>query len=670
MSRKHAGRSMSMPAPLPPGLRGNHGVLTPKELGLAHMLCGCGQEHLFQDWADAGTDDDKKHAFFEQVTVLNDNYPDGIPGYVLNAQRLLKAASAGENPIAGVKSIEVPVGHKLEYAEGRFAEFEAMGLASAAAECCFVLVAGGLGERLGYGGIKVSLPTDLAAQRCYLAQYVGSILALQRRCNAARAARSPPLPAVELPLAIMLSGDTYDRTAALLDEHCRFGMSEAQLHLMLQQKVCSLTSAAGSISRASTYAIETKPHGHGDVHLLLCQAGLPARWVAEGRKWLVFFQDTNGLLFHTLPAALGVSAELQLDINSLAIPRIAGQEIGAITKLNYENGDSLTCNTEYNQIGDVLHALTGKGDVGDAAGYSPFPGNINQLLVKLDTYVKVLESTGGVMEEFVNPKYADETRTAFKKPTRLECMMQDYSKALPKDAVVGFTSSPAWINYSPCKNSVEEGKGKVKKGMNPYCAASAEADNYRALATMWATLGCDVPRPPHTDALTPGIPIAPGPMLSTHPSFAVGLAELRQRLPSPAQVKLSETSALVIEEAPSAKGRGMGSVTIEGLALDGALRIETAPGVVLTVRDCTVANAGWKLAPLCGGEPEVLQIRGYSLAKGETATVSITTPGTYLLTGSHTSGALALEGGGGGGGGGGSGGSFLNFLSGFVAQQQ
>jgi hypothetical protein len=28
------------------------------------------------------------------------------------------------------------------------------------------------------------------------------------------------------------------------------------------------------------------------------------------------------------------------------------------------------------------------------------------------------------MPEFVNPKYADDERTVFKKPTRLECMMQ------------------------------------------------------------------------------------------------------------------------------------------------------------------------------------------------------------------------------------------------------
>jgi UDP-sugar pyrophosphorylase len=36
------------------------------------------------------------------------------------------------------------------------------------------------------------------------------------------------------------------------------------------------------------------------------------------------------------------------------------------------------------------------------------------------------------MPEFVNPKYADKEKTVFKKPTRLECMMQEYPKVLPK----------------------------------------------------------------------------------------------------------------------------------------------------------------------------------------------------------------------------------------------
>ena len=45
-------------------------------------------------------------------------------------------------------------------------------------------------------------------------------------------------------------------------------------------------------------------------------------------------------------------------------------------------------------------------------------------MVALEPYVASLEASGGVMVEFVNPKYTDATRTAFKSPTRLECMMQ------------------------------------------------------------------------------------------------------------------------------------------------------------------------------------------------------------------------------------------------------
>jgi UDP-sugar pyrophosphorylase len=51
----------------------------------------------------------------------------------------------------------------------------------------------------------------------------------------------------------------------------------------------------------------------------------------------------------------------------------------------------------------------------------------------------VLEETRGVVSEFVNPKYADASKTLFKSPTRLECMMQDYPVLLPPDAPVGFT---------------------------------------------------------------------------------------------------------------------------------------------------------------------------------------------------------------------------------------
>ena len=50
-----------------PGLSANVSILSDKEKELSEMLLNCGQEKLFADWAPSPTDDDKKHAFFEQV---------------------------------------------------------------------------------------------------------------------------------------------------------------------------------------------------------------------------------------------------------------------------------------------------------------------------------------------------------------------------------------------------------------------------------------------------------------------------------------------------------------------------------------------------------------------------------------------------------------------------
>ena len=44
---------------------------------------------------------------------------------------------------------------------------------------CFALVAGGLGERLGYDGIKVGIPIDLVTKQTFLEYYCNYVLACQ-----------------------------------------------------------------------------------------------------------------------------------------------------------------------------------------------------------------------------------------------------------------------------------------------------------------------------------------------------------------------------------------------------------------------------------------------------------------------------------------------------------
>lgn len=115
-------------------------------------------------------------------------------------------------------------------------------------------------------------------------------------------------------------------------------------------------------------------------------------------------------------------------------------------------------NVEYNQLDPLLRSQGDcKGDVADpSTGYSPYPGNANNLVIGLEAYAKTLRGEDqGVVLEFVNPKYKDETRTDFKKPTRLECMMQDlpklFQKELGSDVNIGYTMLDRWFTFSPAK---------------------------------------------------------------------------------------------------------------------------------------------------------------------------------------------------------------------------
>ena len=116
---------------------------------------------------------------------------------------------------------------------------------------------------------------------------------------------------------------------------------------------------------------------------------------------------------------------------------------------------------EYNQLDAILRANGYKyGDENDKeSGYSPYPGNINQLLFQLEPYLKAINRTKGLMPEFVNPKYTDQFKTKFKSPTRLESMMQDFPIVLTGDDVkrVGFTTVPADLCFSPVKNNLKDG---------------------------------------------------------------------------------------------------------------------------------------------------------------------------------------------------------------------
>ncbi|KAM7276643.1 hypothetical protein ACFE04_018509 [Oxalis oulophora] len=592
-----------MESSAPPNLRKHLHILSPDQVELVKLLLDNGQTHLFQHWPDdPALDHHHINAFFLQIAKLNASYPGGLASYIKTARQLLADSKAGNNPFDGFTP-SVPTGQVLNFGDDNFVQLEEQGVKEAK-NAAFVLVAGGLGERLGYNGIKVALPAETTTGTCFLQHYIESILALQDASSTTEQGECKR----EIPFVIMTSDDTHSRTLELLESNSYFGMQHGQVKLLKQEKVACLddNDARLAVDPHNKYRIQTKPHGHGDVHSLLYSSGLLKEWRDTGLKWVLFFQDTNGLLFKAIPASLGVSASRQYQVNSLAVLRKAKEAIGGITKLTHADGRSMVINVEYNQLDPLLRA-TGHsdGDVNCETGFSPFPGNINQLILELNSYIEELSKTGGAIKEFVNPKYKDATKISFKSSTRLECMMQDYPKTLPPTARVGFTVMDTWLAYAPVKNNPEDA-AKVPKG-NPYhSATSGEMALYRANSLILRKAGIKVDDPV-LDEFN-GQEVEVWPRIVWKPKWGLTFSEIKRKVSGSSSI--TQNSTLVL------KGK---KILLEDFSLDGALVIEAIDDAEVKVNG-SVQNKGWILEKVDHKDisiPMEIRIRGFRINKVE-----------------------------------------------------
>ena len=292
---------------------------------------------------------------------------------------------------------------------------------------------------------------------------------------------------------------------------------------------------------------------------------------------------------------------------------------------------SLVINVEYNQLDPLLRTQGDcLGDVADPdTGYSPFPGNANNIVIEMAAYAKTLRGEDqGVVLEFVNPKYKDGTRTEFKKPTRLECMMQDIPKLFQKEmgasAKVGFTMFDRWFTFSPAKNSLEAGQDAVKGGSNaPGTMSSAESDKYIQNQRKLKHMGVNLDVTEEKD-LVPmaGIPVTPGPRLVLCPAFSISQQEYAEKIVGP--MSITKRSSLILDGH---------HLTIKGLELDGALVIRTGQDSHVAVDGLKVTNAGWEVEELGPDKdyPETVRIRGYTMNKKETQEYIINEPGNFVI---------------------------------------
>ncbi|GJM97535.1 hypothetical protein PR202_ga14467 [Eleusine coracana subsp. coracana] len=601
-----------------PALRRNLQLLAPEEVQLAKTLLNEDQMHLFEHWPEPGVDDDKKKGFFGQVLVHSQSMLQHFNTYIHEHVVITELY----HPYCSTKMMKCALSLVLISCARSNDLIQAIpgGLASYIQNARKLLADSKAGKN-PYDGFtpSVALPRETTTGKCFLQHYIESILALQEAsCKIAEDERHTMIPFV-----IMTSDDTNELTIKLLESNSYFGMDPSQVKILKQEKVACLADndARLALDPNDKYKIQTKPHGHGDVHALLYSSGLLEQWKSAGRKWVLFFQDTNGLLFNAIPSALGVSATKGYNVNSLAVPRKAKEAIGGITKLTHVDGRTMVINVEYNQLDPLLRA-TGHpdGDVNCETGYSPYPGNINQLILELGPYVEELKKTHGAISEFVNPKYTDSTKTAFKSSTRLECMMQDYPKTLPPSAKVGFTVMDTWLAYAPVKNNPEDA-AKVPKG-NPYhSATSGEMAIYRANSLILRKAGAQI-TDPVVDTFN-GQEVEVWPRITWSPQWGLTFKNVKEKVPGNSSV--SQGSTLVVN------GR---NIFIEGLSLDGTLIVNAADEAEVKVTG-HVQNKGWAIQHVDykdTSEKEEIRIRGFKFEKVEQLEVKYTEPGKHCMS--------------------------------------
>lgn len=594
------------------------------------------QGHLFSEWSvDHSEYTPQQRAMLTELHAFYAQYPGGVEAYIRNGRQLLKADSAAATAAGSSTYLQLEkppllfTAPKLYAASPELSELEACG-ADLARRCVYVLVAGGLGERLGYSGIKAALPVEMATMRSYLQHYL----------DWAKAAAGP-----EVPFVIMTSGDTHAQTEELL-ARLRPGMPN--LRLLKQETVFCFTDVQAHLALSKDGALLRKPHGHGDVHSLIHAAAATAdpspslveSWLAMGCQYIAFFQDTNAPAIVTIPISLAVAQREGLDMSFTCIPRQPKEAVGVLchalrSRARADDSDDnsgssgresafwSTSIVEYN----VLESLGSSLDSETDPGAAPLPGSVNTLVLNLASYARVLEQSQGCVPEFINPKYADAARHDFKKPARVESLMQDVALLFSgSEHRVGGTVYDRFI-FQPVKNSLPEACNMARRHMSPYGAMTGEADYYelvrRRLKAVGVPLSYSTIQP---DVVVGGAIYAhlfPIIVLDANASVGAtgsgigGLADLAAVFPQPARVKISPESTLIVE----------GSVIIESLDLHGALRIIGPPRGSLTgpivVRGLRVRTRPWLVREATSADAdEVHAMRGFILNTDPTKVVS------------------------------------------------
>lgn len=156
-----------------------------------------------------------------------------------------------------------------------------------------ILVAGGLGTRLGWDEPKGMFPIGPLSNRPLFQVIIESLLAVRRKYN------------TPIPLYVMTSPATDQKTREFLSAHDHFGLPAEDVHYFCQSTMFAVADNWERILLASKGELALAPDGHGGMLRAFDKSGCLADCGRRGIEVLFYGQIDNPLLQVCDPLLLG-----------------------------------------------------------------------------------------------------------------------------------------------------------------------------------------------------------------------------------------------------------------------------------------------------------------------------------------------------------------------------
>ncbi len=270
------------------------------------------------------------------------------------------------------REIHAISGLRIADIEKRKEEFERIGVkAIQDGKVAAVLLAGGMGTRLGVDGPKGAYDIGVTKPLYIFEQQMKNLLEVVKQCGAV------------VPLYIMTSDKNHEQTVSFWEEHHYFGYTEENVKFF-KQDMAPAVDFNGKIYLESKDTPALSPNGNGGWYGSLKRAGLYEDLKKRGVEWLNIYAVDNVLQRIADPVFVGATIDSGVNCGAKAVCKTNPYEKVGVLCLDGDKPDII----EYYELTDEM------------ANAKDSEGNLLYLYGVIMNYLFKLEK----LEEIVNKK--------------------------------------------------------------------------------------------------------------------------------------------------------------------------------------------------------------------------------------------------------------------------